>query len=67
MEESECTSFQYDFDDNIALSVVFGLCFVIGLLMMFTGEFCYIFISKNKGTKNNREQTTFSDKQNTDN
>lgn len=32
-----CDNFQYDFDQNISLSVVFGVCFLVGIFMVFTG------------------------------
>lgn len=35
--DNSCDSFMYDFHENIALSVVFGLCFIIGLPTVFAG------------------------------
>lgn len=40
----DCKTFLYDFDDHIILSVIFGMCFVIGLALVFTGKFETIFV-----------------------
>jgi len=32
-----CKNFQYDFDENIPLSTVFGICFFLGMFLVFAG------------------------------
>ena len=46
-KDNYCADFQYDFDENIALSVVFGICFLVGIFLVFVGlwHFSYLFLS----------------------
>ena len=38
VEDNQCQGFAYDFDENIPLAVVFGLCFLTGLPLVFIGK-----------------------------
>ena len=37
-QSNDCQSFEYDFHNNIPVSAVCGLCFIIGIMLVFVGE-----------------------------
>ena len=42
-ETQKCQSFEYDFDQNIPVTAVCGLCFLFGVLLVFVGTLRFIF------------------------